>query len=47
MRACDKSDEDGFSQAIRLERVLSDGATCVLIEEAEAVVVARQWSLMY
>ena len=40
-------DEDDFSQASRSKSVLSDGATCGLIGEAEAVVAARQWSLMY
>ena len=47
MEVHDKSDEDNFSQAIRSERVLSDGAIYGLIGEAEAVVAARQWSLMY
>ena len=36
-----------FSQKDRSERLLSDGAICGLIGEAEVVVVARQWSLMY
>ena len=35
------SDEDNFSQKSRSERVLSDGAICGLIGEAEAVVAAR------
>ena len=36
-----------FSQNGRSERFLSDGVICGLIGEAEAVVEARQWSLMY
>ena len=44
---CEGSDEDNFSQKSRSERVLSDGTICGLIGEAVAVVVARQWSLMY
>ena len=46
MEARERSDEEDFSQKSRLERLLSDGAICGLIREAE-VVVARQWSLMY
>ena len=42
-----RSDEDNISQKGRSERLLSDGAICGLIGEAEAVVAARQWSLMY
>ena len=42
-----RSDEDDISQKGRSERLLSDGVICGLIEEAEAVVAARQWSLMY
>ena len=41
------SDEDEISPKGRSERLLSDGVICGLIEEAEAVVAARQWSLMY
>ena len=41
------SDEDEISQKGRSERFLSDGVICGLIGEAEAVVAARQWSLMY
>ena len=41
------SDEDEISQKGRSERVLSNDAICGLIGEAEAVVAARQWSLMY
>ena len=40
-------DEDDMSQKGRSERLLSDGAICGLIGEAEAVVAARQLSLMY
>ena len=40
-------DEDDISQKGRSERFLSDGVVCGLIEEVEAVVAARQWSLMY
>ena len=47
MRAGDRSDVDNFLQASRSERVLSNGATRGLIREAEAMVAARQWSLMY
>ena len=36
-----------FSQKDRSERLLSDGAICGLIGEAEVVAAARQWSLMY
>ena len=42
-----RSDEDEISQKGRSERFLSDGVICGLIGEAEAVVAARQWSLMY
>ena len=42
-----RSDEDDFSQNGRSERFLSDGVICGLIGEAEVVVAARQWSLMY
>ena len=42
-----RSDEDEISQKGRSERFLSDGVICVLIGEAEAVVAARQCSLMY
>ena len=42
-----RSDEDESSQKGRSERVLSNDAICGLIGEAEAVVAARQWSLMY
>ena len=42
-----RSDEDEISQKGRAERFLSDGVICGLIGEAEAVVAARQWSLMY
>ena len=44
---CGRSDEDDNSQKGRSERLLSDGVICGLIGEAEAVVAARQWSLMY
>ena len=47
MRAREWFDEDNFSQASRLESVLSNDATCGLIGEVEAVVAVRQWSLMY
>ena len=47
MEARERSDEDDISQRGRLERLLSDGAICGLIGEVEAVVAARQWSLMY
>ena len=47
MRACEWFDEDDFSQASKLDSVLSNGATCGLIREVEAVVAVRQWSLMY
>ena len=40
-------DEDEISQNGRSERLLSNDAICGLIGEAEAVVAARQWSLMY
>ena len=36
-----------FSQKDRSERLLSNGAICGLIGEAEVVAAARQWSLMY
>ena len=36
-----------FSQKGRSEIFLFDGVICGLIGEAEAVVAARQWSLMY
>ena len=36
-----------FSRKGRSEIFLSDGVICGLIEEAEAVAAARQWSLMY
>ena len=42
-----RSDEDEISQKGRSERFLSDGVICGLIGEAEAMVAARQWSLMY
>ena len=42
-----RSDEDEISQKGRSERFLSDGVICGLIGEAEVVVAARQWSLMY
>ena len=42
-----RSDEDEISQKGISERFLSDGVICGLIGEAEAVVAARQWSLMY
>ena len=42
-----RSDEDDVSQKGRLERLLSNGAICGLIGEAEVMVAARQWSLMY
>jgi len=46
--ACEWFDEDNFfSQPSRLEGFLSNGVSCDLIGEAEAVVAARQWSLMY
>ena len=45
--ACGRSDEDEISQNGRSERLLSNDAICGLIGEAEAVVAARQWSLMY
>ena len=41
------SDEDEISQNGRSERFLSNGVICGLIGEVEAVVAARQWSLMY
>ena len=41
------SDEDEILQKGRSERLLSNDAICGLIGEAEAVVAARQWSLMY
>ena len=41
------SDEDAISQKGKSERLLSNDAICGLIGEAEAVVAARQWSLMY
>ena len=36
-----------FSQKGRSERLLSNDAICGLIGEAEAVVAARQWSLIH
>ena len=42
-----RSDEDDISQKGKSESFLSDGVICGLIGEAEAVVAARQWSLMY
>ena len=42
-----RSDEDENSQKGRSERVRSDDVICGLIGEAEAMVEARQWSLMY
>ena len=42
-----RSDEDENSQKGRSEKVRSDDVICGLIGEAEAVVAARQWSLMY
>ena len=42
-----RSDKDEISQKGRSERFLSDGVICGLIGEVEAVVAARQWSLMY
>ena len=36
-----------FHRKGRSERFLSDGVICGLIGEAEAVVAARQWFLMY
>ena len=42
-----RSDEDDTSQRGRSKRLLSDGTLCGLIGEAEAVVAARQWPLMY
>ena len=42
-----RSDEDDISQRGKSKRLLSDGAICGLIGEAEAVMAARQWSLMY
>ena len=47
MEARGGSDEDEISQNGRSERLLSNDAVCGLIGEAEAVVAARQWSLMY
>ena len=47
MRAREWFDEEDFSQASRSESVLSNGATCGMIGEVEAVVAVRQWSLMY
>ena len=47
MEARGRSDEDDISQKGRLDRVLSDDVICGLIGEGEAVVAARQWSLMY
>ena len=46
MGARERSDDDNFLQAIRLESVLFDGAICGLIREVEVMVAARQWSLM-
>ena len=45
--ARERSDEDDFSQKSKSNRLLSDGAICGLIGEAEVVVAARQWSLMH
>ena len=42
-----RSDEDEISQKGRSERLLSNDAICGLIGEAEAMVAARQFSLMY
>ena len=42
-----RSDEEKNLQKGRSERLLSNDAICGLIGEAEAVVAARQWSLMY
>ena len=42
-----RSNEDEISQKGRSERFLSHSVICGLIREAEAVVAARQWSLMY
>ena len=47
MEARGRSDEDDISQKGRSEKLLSDGVIYGLIGEAEAVVAARQWSLMY
>ena len=41
------SNEDDISQKGRSERFLSDGVVCGLIGEVEAVLAARQCSLMY
>ena len=42
-----RSDEDEILQKGRSEILLSNDAICGLIGEAEAVVAARQWSLMH
>ena len=42
-----RSDEEKNLQKGRSERLLSNDAICGLIGEVEAVVAARQWSLMY
>ena len=42
-----RSDEDEILQKGRSEILLSNDAICGLIGEAEVVVAARQWSLMY
>ena len=47
MKARGRSDEDENSQKGRSVRVRSDDVICGLIGEVEAVVAARQWSLMY
>ena len=47
MEARGRSDEDEISQKGRSERLLSNDAICGLIGEVEAVVAARQWSLMH
>ena len=45
--AHERFDEDDFSQASKSKRVISDGAICGLIREAEVMVATRQWSFMY
>ena len=47
MEAHGRSDEDEISQKGRSERLLSNDAICGLIGEAEAVLAARQLSVMY
>ena len=47
MKARGRSDEDENSKKGRSVRVRSDDVICGLIGEVEAVVAARQWSLMY